>query len=704
METVERQPRAARVDQSSAEGGRVHAGHHSTPGRDAFIVSLLVIAGLLVRLDFMRAAEFTIDGDEAIVGLMGKHILEGRGIPTFYYGQHYMGSLEAIMASLSFWLFGISPFTLQLVPLVWSLALIPVMYLLGRSIVNRVAGLVAAALVALPAPALIVWSTKARGGFIEVVVLGAIALLITVAWIRDHPERLRYPLTLGLILGLGWWVNNQIVYFILPVSLYALAHSLSRSMRLVRAADGRGTTFGWERGVARIVAMGTLGFFVGGLPYWVYNIRNGFPSFGMFSIAKGEGIVTHLSGLFETALPMIVGAQRFWQKNPVFPGARTLALALYGVPFLALVWMRRRELVDLFRGNLDRRHPIELVLLFCVTCCVVFSASSFGWLVQAPRYLLPLYVGLYLVVATVCAVLCARNRRLGAVYLAVLLCFQLAASYYSGRAITGEPVVFGGQRVARDHEPLIAALDMLGIRHVRTNYWIGYRLAFETEERVTFSLSGEPDHIRIPEYERDLGTAQASIPLVLVQAEANLVKPALQRQGYAFSEMRAGEYTVLYDIKELFRLGVPLKLSQGRDFAEATSGVSPWAAFDGDVHTRWGSAKPQESGQVFSLTLATPKVVSGIQYKVGQWRGDLPRELKVELEDEHGERSVVLSPMEWRGLRHLTLREGDFTLRFLPRSVQKIILSQQGSDRVVDWSIAELSVFEDPAVRVNDGR
>jgi hypothetical protein len=704
METVERQPRATRVDQASVEGTQAHTVHNPTPGRDAFIVSLLVIAGLLVRLDFMRAAQFTIDGDEAIVGLMGKHIIEGRGIPTFYYGQHYMGSLEAIMASLSFWLFGISPFTLQLVPLVWSLALIPVMYLLGRSIVSRVAGLVAASLVALPAPALIVWSSKARGGFIEVVVLGAIALLIMIAWIRDHPERLRYPLTLGLVLGLGWWVNNQIVYFIVPVSIYALMHSLSRSMRLVRARDGKSTTVGWERGVARIVAVGTLGFFVGGFPYWAYNIRNGFPSFGMFSVAKGDGILEHLSGLFETALPMIVGAQRFWQKNPVFPGAQFLALALYGLPFLALVWMRRRELVGLFLGNLDRRQPIELVLLFCVTCCVVFSASSFGWLVQAPRYLLPLYVGLYLVVATVCALLFARERRLGAVYLVALLCFQLAASCYGGRAITGEPVVFGGQRVARDHEPLIAALDMLGIRHVRTNYWIGYRLAFETEERVTFSVLGEPDEVRIPEYEQEVTVAPAVVPLVLVQAEANLVKPALQRQGFAFSEMRAGEYTVLYDIKELFRLGVPLNVSQGRDLAEAPSGLNPWAALDGDILSRWGSAKPQEPGQVFSLTLGEPKVISAIQYKVGQWRGDLPRELKVELEDEHGQRSVVLSPMEWRGLRHITLREGDFTLRFLPRSVQKIILSQQGSDRVVDWSIAELTVFEDPAVRINSGR
>ena len=39
-------------------------------------VVLLVVVALLLRLDFMRGGSFVIDSDEAIVGLMGKHILE----------------------------------------------------------------------------------------------------------------------------------------------------------------------------------------------------------------------------------------------------------------------------------------------------------------------------------------------------------------------------------------------------------------------------------------------------------------------------------------------------------------------------------------------------------------------------------------------------------------------------------------------------
>lgn len=36
---------------------------------------------------------------------------------------------------------------------------------------------------------------------------------------------------------------------------------------------------------------------------------------------------------------------------------------------------------------------------------------------------------------------------------------------------------------------------------IRTNYWIGYRLAFETEERVRFVVFQEPGQVRLPDYE-----------------------------------------------------------------------------------------------------------------------------------------------------------------------------------------------------------
>ena len=77
------------------------------------LVGILAIA-LALRLFFVLTPHGIIDADEAIVGLMGRHVLRGE-FPVFYYGQSYMGGLEAHLAALAFALGGASPLILKLV-------------------------------------------------------------------------------------------------------------------------------------------------------------------------------------------------------------------------------------------------------------------------------------------------------------------------------------------------------------------------------------------------------------------------------------------------------------------------------------------------------------------------------------------------------------------------------------------------------------
>src|SRR3954467_13712912 len=53
------------------------------------------------------------DSDQAVVGLMAKHLAEGRAFPLFFYGQHYMLAVEAWLAAPVFALFGASVATLK---------------------------------------------------------------------------------------------------------------------------------------------------------------------------------------------------------------------------------------------------------------------------------------------------------------------------------------------------------------------------------------------------------------------------------------------------------------------------------------------------------------------------------------------------------------------------------------------------------------
>src|ERR687885_658829 len=77
--------------------------------------------GLAVRLAVIASPLGEIDGDEAVVGLMARHIAFLGERPVFYWGQPYLGSLEAFTAAPLFKLFDSSTLLLKLVPTAYSL-------------------------------------------------------------------------------------------------------------------------------------------------------------------------------------------------------------------------------------------------------------------------------------------------------------------------------------------------------------------------------------------------------------------------------------------------------------------------------------------------------------------------------------------------------------------------------------------------------
>jgi len=646
---------------------------------DRTFLFLTVLAALALRLDFLFASNFVLDGDEAIVGLMAKHILDGQPVPIFYYGQHYMGSLEAILVSGLFKLFGVSSVAVKVVPLLFSLILIPLVYRLGREVTGEFGARVAALLVAIPPSPLVIWSAMARGGFIELVVIGSAALLLVCRWLKEREPALTGTVLIGALLGLGWWVNFQVIYFIGPIGLFMLFH-------LLRGRRG---------GISRVVqhlGVGGCAFILGSLPFWLYNFEHDFVSFEMFEAAKEGRFGKHLSGLFSLALPSILGAKRFWQTADVFGGSSLIVWIVYGGALLALLVARRRELAKLLTCSIDAERPVELFLLFIVTVGVVFCASSFGFLVQAPRYLLPIYVGLFILVGVVLDSLARGARGVAVSIVGVIVALNLASSYVGGRAVPGEPFVFNGERVSRDHAALIDWLRRNNIAWVRTNYWIGYRLALETEERVRFRVFQEPEQERIAGYVAASKVLDGeTLPLVLVPSQARLVERALEFQGITHDTIELSGYTVFYNLKVTRGALTPVVPERIARVVASSRNEATRFAFDGDETTRWGSGEPQKPGMTFAVEFAAPVALRGLRYHLGAFHSDYPRLLDVDLVLTTGEERHILAKDDSVALRYYS---GPITMTFDTTMVRSVRFTQLGRDRTFDWSIAELQFFE----------
>ena len=81
--------------------------------RHALFIGLFVLIAA-ARLVILLTSQTHVHSDEAIIGLMGKHILEGRYFPFYMYGQPYNAGAawEAYLAAIPFAFFGVSVISL----------------------------------------------------------------------------------------------------------------------------------------------------------------------------------------------------------------------------------------------------------------------------------------------------------------------------------------------------------------------------------------------------------------------------------------------------------------------------------------------------------------------------------------------------------------------------------------------------------------
>src|SRR6266516_620046 len=84
---------------------------------------LCLLFALGIRIWLAYHTHGIIDGDEAMVGIQAEHILRGAH-PIYFYGQAYMGSLEAYLMALLFLIGGSTVWMLRADPILLSLLVV----------------------------------------------------------------------------------------------------------------------------------------------------------------------------------------------------------------------------------------------------------------------------------------------------------------------------------------------------------------------------------------------------------------------------------------------------------------------------------------------------------------------------------------------------------------------------------------------------
>src|SRR6476646_10930990 len=126
--------------------------------RTLLYVVALVALSVASRLPQLQSPNLLADGDECTLGLMAKHVAEGREFPIFFYGQHYAFSpVEETAGALAFVLFGVGAIPLKVAMLaLWTVGIL--FFFLALSTVIGMAKSFAASAVLLLNPAWAAWS------------------------------------------------------------------------------------------------------------------------------------------------------------------------------------------------------------------------------------------------------------------------------------------------------------------------------------------------------------------------------------------------------------------------------------------------------------------------------------------------------------------------------------------------------------------
>jgi Dolichyl-phosphate-mannose-protein mannosyltransferase len=163
-------------------------------------IGVVAVVGIAMRVWLYRSALEIPDSDEALMGLMTRHILHGQ-IPTFLWGVAYCGPQEALLAAPGFAVFGSSWLALRLVPMALTAVTAVLVWRVGRRTIGNTAA-IAAGCCAWVWPAHVLFETTREVGFYAINATYCSLILLLALRVVERPDLTRTAI-FGLVLGLA---------------------------------------------------------------------------------------------------------------------------------------------------------------------------------------------------------------------------------------------------------------------------------------------------------------------------------------------------------------------------------------------------------------------------------------------------------------------------------------------------------------------
>ncbi|GIG88795.1 hypothetical protein Pen02_37310 [Plantactinospora endophytica] len=440
---------------------------------------MLGALGLTWRIWLTVVGTPPTNSDEATMGLAALHIAQGRDLPVFFYGQHYMGTIEAYLSAPLVALAGPSVTALRIPTLLLYALFLVLMYVLVKRLFTAGLAVLTVGLLALGSDRIVKNQLIAGGGYPETAPMVAGLLLLTYLLATRAQTRWYAFVGWGALLGLILWNHWLPAPYLLGAALV-----LGTSRVLTR----------------RAVGLAGAGLLVGVLPLVVGNVQAGWGSnsIGVFLQLNGAGTDAgwwdRVVGGVWLGLPLGMGlcepsACAGWSLwwGPVLLVLLTVALVLSIRHLRAADRSEaddRSEVGDRSEA-VDRVRPAMWLVLAAAGLLSVLSyvrsPAAADSPVESARYLSVLAISLPVALWPLYRIARNGDRRAlpAAVPIAALAVTMLAATV----SLTGAVPEYRADRA--DKAAILAALRERDLTYVHGGYWTCNWITYLSAERIT---------------------------------------------------------------------------------------------------------------------------------------------------------------------------------------------------------------------------
>ena len=559
------------------------------PRRELVWLLGAVFVAVVFKIGLLLAGVIPFNSDEAVVALMARHILQGSQ-PIFFYGQAYMGSLDAFLVAAVFKLIGTNIWAVRIVQIgLYSLTMLTAAVLGMRLSGTWKVGVLAAWFLAIPNVGMTLYTSVSMGGYGEMLLIGNLVLLTTLRITRDLKRGNRNKPNLipwfmfGFLSGFGMWVFGLTLVYSISAFIYLIwywyrvrSKTLAEDPHIPLLKKWRSSNRPWENikqlYPANILGITAIGGIIGCGPWIAYAQRSGLSNLvrelsgsaiaGVESLSLLGQFTRHALNLSLFGSTAMMGLRPTWEiRWLAMPLAPFVLIFWVGVALIALKKMRR----DLKDGPNDPAYSNTVLLGGVILLVVVgFVMTPFG-ADPSGRYFLPL--GVVMAIFASQAVWEWRSKWGNYVWLSVglVLTFHLWGTL---EVVRNNPPGITTQIDAVsqiDHqfdEKLIEFLQSEGEHHGYTNYWVAYPLAFLSDESLIY-IPRLPYHQdlryttrddRYPPYDQLLDQTQRTAyittnnPLLDEQ-----LRTGFEELGVSWQEANIGDYHVYYRLSQVVK-------------------------------------------------------------------------------------------------------------------------------------------------------